>query len=239
MGLPNKGYKEYITIIENLSTSKPIIASTAGKTIEEYLIIIRGFLKSKADLIEVNISCPNVETEPIAYDFQQTEKLLTEIKKLKPEKPIGLKLPPYIKKSELKYMANLILKYNINFITCINSLPNCLIIDYEKECSIIKPKKGFGGLSGSYIKPLALGNVRQFYELLEDRVFIIGVGGINSGQDAFEFLLAGADAVQVGTCYEKEGADCFKRINEELAYILQKKNYKSILEAKGKLKQIV
>ncbi len=103
---------------------------------------------------------------------------------------------------------------------------------------IIKPRKGFGGICGDYIKPVAIGNVRGFFELLKDSVSIFGVGGIKSGADAFEFLLAGADAVQVATAFEKEGTACFKRIDRELNEILQKKGYNSIEEARGKLKYL-
>ncbi len=83
-----------------------------------------------------------------------------------------------------------------------------------------------------------MGNVRAFYELLRNKVSIIGVGGIKSGLDAFEFLLAGADAVQIATTFEKEGPVCFKRINREFNKILKRKGYKLIKEAKGKLKSL-
>jgi dihydroorotate dehydrogenase (fumarate) len=91
---------------------------------------------------------------------------------------------------------------------------------------------------GDYIKPIALANVRTFYELLGNKISIFGVGGIKTGTDAFEFLLAGADAVQVATTFEKEGPGCFERINSELEEILRKKNYNSIKEVKGKLKHL-
>ena len=135
-------------------------------------------------------------------------------------------------------MADLIKKYKISFITCINSVGNTLVIDPESETPVIKPKKWFGGLSGDYIKPIALANVRAFYELLKDKVSIFGVGGIKTGIDVFEFLLAGADAVQIATTFEKEGQSCFVRINSELEEILKRKGYKSIEEVKGKLKYL-
>jgi dihydroorotate dehydrogenase (fumarate) len=113
---------------------------------------------------------------------------------------------------------------------------NTLIIDPETEAPLIKPKGGFGGLGGDYIKPVALANVRAFSQLLGDKMQIIGVGGIKSGTDAFEFLLCGADAVQIGTVFMKEGPGCFERIDRELAEILKKKGYKNVATAKGKLK---
>lgn len=239
MGLPNLGYQKYVKFTSQLKKyNKPIIASVAGLSVEDYKVMVEAFQKSEADLIEVNLSCPNLEGKPqAAYDFEQTEKILAAISNLG-DKPLGLKLPPYFDFVHQKQMAELIKRYRISFITCINSVGNTLVIDPESETTIIKPKKGFGGLCGDYIKPIALANVRAFYELLKDDVSIFGVGGIKSGTDAFEFLLAGADAVQLATVFEKEGANCFGRINSELEEILKRKGYESIQEARGKLRYL-
>ena len=239
MGLPNLGYKEYVKFATQLKKyNKPLIASVAGLSIEDYRQMVQAFQNSDVDLIEVNLSCPNLEGKPqVAYDLEQTEQVLRGISNLG-EKPIGLKLPPFYDFVHHKQMADLIEKYKISFITCINSVGNTLIIDSEAETPVIKPKKGFGGLCGDYIKPIALANVRAFYELLGDKISIFGVGGIKSGVDAFEFLLAGADAVQIATAFEKEGPSCFTRINGELEKILQKKGYNSVEEVKGKLKYL-
>jgi len=239
MGLPNLGYKEYLKFIPGLKKyGKPVIVSVAGFSPDEYKTIVKAFQESEVDLIEVNLSCPNIEgKQPIAYNLEQAEEILVKISDLG-EKPIGLKLPPYFDFSQQEKMAGLIRHHNISFISSVNALGNTLVIDSERETPVIKPNKGFGGLCGDYIKPIALANVRRFYELLKDEVSIMGVGGIKTGQDAFEFLLAGADAVQVGTVFEKEGINCFERINRELKKILEGKGYSSISEAKGKLKYL-
>lgn len=239
MGLPNLGYREYVKFASQLKKyNKPVIASVAGLSVEDYGKMVEAFQNSDVDLIEVNLSCPNLEGKPqVAYDFEQTEKVLHRISNLG-KKPIGLKFPPYYDFVHHKQMADLFEKYKISFITCINSVGNTLIINPETETPIIKPKKGFGGLCGDYIKPIALANVRAFYELLGKKISIFGVGGIKTGTDAFEFLLAGADAVQVASTFEKEGPSCFARIKSELEEILQKKGYNSIEEAKGRLKYL-
>lgn len=239
MGLPNLGYREYVKFASQLKKyNKPVIASVAGLSVEDYGKMVEAFQNSDVDLIEVNLSCPNLEGKPqVAYDFEQTEKVLRRISNLG-KKPIGLKLPPYYDFVHHKQMADLFEKYKISFITCINSVGNTLIINPETETPIIKPKKGFGGLCGDYIKPIALANVRAFYELLGNKISIFGVGGIKTGTDAFEFLLAGADAVQVASTFEKECPSCFARIKSELEEILQKKGYNSIEEAKGRLKYL-
>ncbi len=231
MGLPNLGYKKYIEFASYFKKyNKPVIASVAGLCIEDYKLLVGAFQKSDADMIEVNISCPNTDNSIFGYDFEAVENILYDISKFK-NKPLGLKLPAYLDSSYNKFISKLIRKYNISFITCINSIGG-LIINSETESPVIKNR--FGGISGNYIKPIALGNVRRLYELLDKKVSIIGVGGISSGQDAFEFLLAGADAVQVATAFEKEGPSCFRRIKNELEEILESKNYKSIGDVKGR-----
>ncbi len=240
MGWPNLGYWKYLKFASLLKKKydKPIIVSVAGFSPKDYLKITSAFQDSQVDLIEINLSCPNIENHPqVAYDFEKTNKLLRLLSKLGP-KPIGLKLPAYLDFVQQEQMAKIIKKNRISFITSINTIGNSLIIDYQKERPVIKPRKGIGGVCGDYVKPMALGNIRGFYELLKGKVSIFGVGGIKSGKDAFEFLLAGADAVQVATVFEKEGPSCFKRINKELEKILQKKGYSSIEEAKGRLKYL-
>ncbi|MCL5730488.1 MAG: dihydroorotate oxidase [Candidatus Pacearchaeota archaeon] len=239
MGLPNLGYKEYIRIAAELKKyRKPIIASVAGLSPDDFPKIVRAFQSSDVNLIEVNLSCPNLEGKPqIAYDFNAADELLGSISNLG-YKPIGIKLPPYYDLAHFKKIADIIKSHNISFITCINSVGNTLAIDPENETPLIKPKSGLGGLSGGYIKNIALANVKIFRELLGNRISIFGVGGINSGTDAFEFLLAGADAVQIGTVFEKEGIHCFRRINEEFESIMKRKGYGSVLEARGNLKYL-
>ena len=239
MGLPNLGYQKYIEFASQLkSFRKPIIASVAGLCLEDYIQMTKAFQNSEVDLIEINLSCPNIKGKSqAAYSQKYTEEILLNISNLG-TKPIGLKLPAYYDLAHQEQMARIIQKYKISFITCINSIGNTLIIDAKTETPVIKPKKGFGGLGGDYIKPIALASVRTFYELLKDTVSIFGVGGIKSGTDAFEFLLAGASAVQIGTTFEKEGSACFGRINKELVEIMEQKGYGSIEEVRGKLKSL-
>jgi dihydroorotate dehydrogenase (fumarate) len=240
MGLPNLGYKEYIAMLPKLKeiTKKPIIASLVGMQPTDIPVLMDAFMASEVDMIELNLSCPNLKGKPqIAYDFEMTDRILADVTQ-KLTKPLGLKLPPYFDPVHWEMAANVIKQYPVNFLVCINSVGNALVVDPETEQTVIRPKGGFGGLGGEYIKPTALANVRAFSQLLGDKISIVGVGGITSGMDAFEFLLCGADAVQVGTVFMKEGPACFGRIDRELAEILQRKGYKSVAEAKGKLKTL-
>ncbi len=239
MGLPNLGYKEYIKFASELKKfNKPIIASLSGMCMADNLQMVKEFQDSDADIIEVNFSCPNIVGKPqLGYDFEQTDAVLGKICEIN-DKVIGVKLPPYFDFSHFDTVAEIMLRHNVQFVSCINSLGNTMIIDPETESTIIRPKGGYGGLSGEYVKPVGLSNVRAFYERFEGKIQIFGVGGIVTGTDAFEYLLAGADAVQIATTFEKQGVECFTRIDNELKEILDRKGYKSIDDAKGKLKQL-
>ncbi len=240
MGLPNLGYKQYVKFVPVLKKQfkKPVVASICGMTLEENLIMFKAFNETGVDLIEFNPGSPNTIGKPIVgYDVKEMDRLLSAVSKVC-KKPWGVKLPPYFDLVHFEEIAKVLRKYPIKFITCINSIGNGLVIDPEKEQVVIKPKGGFGGIGGKVIKYTTLANVRKFYELLGDRIQIIAVGGVTNGIDAFECILAGASAVQLGTVYMQEGPTCFARIQKELADYMSKKGYADIEEFRGKLKTI-
>ena len=132
-------------------------------------------------------------------------------------------------------IADVLNKFDIKFVNCVNSVGNGLYIDEATDTVVIKPKGGFGGIGGEYIKPTALANVRALRQRLNPSIDIIGTGGILTGRDAYEHLLCGASMLQVGTQLHKEGLDVFERLNTELLAILEAKGYTSIADFKGKL----
>jgi len=239
MGLPNLGYKYYNDIAPKLkSYGKPLIASIAGANTKEYKKIVEAFNSSNVDILEINLSCPNVVGRPqIGYDFEMSEEIMGVVGDIS-EKPWGVKLPPYFDFVHFEEMASILNSSKISFIVSINSIGNALFIDWETEKVLIKPKGGFGGLGGKYIKPTALANVRKFHELLNKKIKIVGVGGIYSGIDAFEFILSGATLLQLGTSFAQEGPQIFERVSRELKAIMEKKGYKSLEDFRGKLKVI-
>ena len=239
MGLPNLGYRAYAALIPELRRfGKPIVASVAGFGEEDFVTIATAINASKPDLIEVNLSCPNIPGEPqIGYDADVTERLLKRVRKVVTT-PMGVKLPPYFDPAHQDKMAQILDRVGVEFLSVINSVGNGLVVDLEKESVVIKPKGGFGGLGGPLIKPMALANVRAFWKLFGGRVPIIGTGGIASGGDAFEHLLCGASAVQVGTAFVEEGTGVFGRLESELAVVLGKKGYDSASACVGKLKEL-
>ena len=151
-------------------------------------------------------------------------------------KPLGIKLPPYFDIVHFDQAAAIFNKYPLKFVNCVNSIGNGLYI--EDESVVIRPKNGFGGIGGEYIKPTALANVHAFYQRLNPQIQIIGTGGVLTGRDAFEHILCGASMVQVGTTLHKEGVGAFERITNELKEIMAEKGYESIEDFRGKLRYI-
>lgn len=242
MWLPNLGYKQYIEYASKLKETykKPVVCSIVWFKPQDFYDLVTAFQQdSKVDMLEVNLSCPNVIWKPqIAYDFEASEELIKNICAIPWDKPIGLKLPPYFDPIHVDAMAEIILRYDIDFVTCINSVWNTLIIDPETEQPLIKPKGWLGGLGGDYIKPIALANVRWFYKRIWHKTKIIGCGWIKSGVDVFEHLLAGASIVQLGTILAKEGPDCFERISREFQEYMDKKWYTDLDQIIGNLKEL-
>ena len=248
MGLPNNGYNFYINMIDKINDyyTKPYIISVAGLKFQDNIKIINAIhdkldsLESKNVGIELNLSCPNlVNKGQLAYDFENMDIYLSNLfskVNINHIKMFGIKLPPYFELHHFKIVSDILKKYPIDFITTINSIGNGLYIDYEKEDVVIKPKEGLGGLGGSIIKPTGLSNVFNFAKHFTDcNIKIIGVGGIEKSSDVFEYLLAGASAVQVGTHYYKKGINCFTELRNGLKFIMELKNYNKISEFKGRI----
>lgn len=239
MGLPNLGFNFYLDYVlnERNCNNKNVFFSLAGLSLEENMEMLKQIQNSDfKGLVELNLSCPNIPGKPqTAYDFDRTKVVLEEVFSLY-KKPLGVKLPPYFDMVHFEMMAEILNKFPLKFVTCINSIGNALFI--EDETVVIKPKGGFGGIGGAYVKPTALANVRMFYKLLKNDIAIIGCGGVENGRDVFEHLLCGASMVQVGTQLMKEGTDAFQRLILELKEIMQTKGYKNIEDFRGSLKEL-
>jgi dihydroorotate dehydrogenase A len=241
MGLPNNGLDYYLDYVieRQRSGAKLQFLSVTGMSYEENIGLLKKIQESEYEgVTEFNLSCPNVPGKPqIAYDFELTDKLLSEVFTFF-TKPIGVKLPPYFDIAHFDQMAKILNKYPLTYVNSVNSVGNGLYIDLDKEQVVIKPKGGFGGLGGEYIKPTALANVRAFRERLNPSIKIIGTGGVINGKDVFEHILCGADLVQVGTTLHKEGVSVFARLTKELQEVMKGKGYSSLDDFRGKLKVI-
>ena len=239
MGLPNLGFDFYLqyALEQHKEGNDNLFFSVAGLSLEDNLYMLRHIQDSDfKGFVELNLSCPNLPGKPqTAYDFERTNEVLDKIFSFY-QKPLGIKLPPYFDIIHFETVAKILNQYPLQFITCINSIGNALYI--EDEAAVIKPKGGFGGLGGAYVKPTALANVRMFYKLLKKEIAVIGCGGVETGRDVFEHILCGASMVQVATQLMKEGMPVFSRLISELKEIMNAKGYQNIDDFKGKLREL-
>lgn len=241
MGLPNHGvdyYLDYALSYQKNHTA-PLFFSVAGTSVEENITLLEKVQASEfKGITELNLSCPNVPGKPqVAYDFPLTEQILKRVFGFF-TKPLGVKLPPYFDMAHFDQMATILNQFPLTYVNSINSIGNGLYIDPTRDQVVIRPKEGFGGIGGEYVKPTALANVRAFATRLNPEIKIIGTGGILTGQDAYEHLLCGATMLQVGTQLQKEGPAVFDRILKELSTIMEQKGYERIEDFRGKLKTI-
>ena len=240
MGLPNQGIDYYLDYLLSLQESQPeraFFLSLVGMSPDETHTLLKKVQNSGfKGITELNLSCPNVPGKPqIAYDFETTERILGEAFGYF-DKPLGIKLPPYFDIVHFDQAAEVFNRHPLKFVNCVNSIGNGMYI--EDESVVIRPKNGFGGIGGEYIKPTALANVHAFYQRLNSSIQIIGTGGVYTGRDAFEHILCGASMVQIGTALHQEGVAAFDRIGAELKAIMAEKGYGSLDDFRGKLKYL-
>ena len=202
---------------------------TKNKEEDYYLCLTR--LASQAGYLTINISSPNTEGLRDFHDQKELEKLLTGINKIKKDKniskPIVIKLSPDIKDIEINKIIELIIKYKIEGIILSNTT--------EKNRENLKDfqKNEKGGLSGQPLKDLSTTLIKKFYKETKGKIEIIGVGGVDCGQSAFEKISAGANAVQLYTGMVYKGPGVVKQMKKELISILKKENIRNINQAIG------
>lgn len=195
IGLQNPGIdlfcKRDIPYLKNFDTK--IIVNVCGHAPEEYLAVVERLADEPIDMMEINISCPNVNAGFLAFgqDAHNVEKLTAQIKKIA-KQPIIMKLTPNV--TDITEIAKAAEAGGADALSMINTLTG-MQIDVERQKFVLANKTG--GLSGPAIKPVA---VRMVYQVANAvNVPIIGMGGIANAKDAMEFILAGATAVSVGT----------------------------------------
>jgi dihydroorotate oxidase len=240
MGLPNQGIDYYLDYLLSLQESQPertFFLSLVGMSPDETHTLLKKVQNSGfKGITELNLSCPNVPGKPqIAYDFETTERILGEAFGYF-DKPLGIKLPPYFDIVHFNQAAEVFNRHPLKFVNCVNSIGNGMYI--EDESVVIRPKNGFGGIGGEYIKPTALANVHAFYQRLNPSIQIIGTGGVYTGRDAFEHILCGASMVQIGTALHQQGVEVFERVSLGLKAIMVQKGYETLEDFKGKLKYL-
>lgn len=233
IGLQNPGAEKVVNeYLPGLDFSETrFIANLSGSTVEEYANVTRIFDDSPIDAMEINISCPNVKEGGVAFgnDPDMSARVVEACRKMT-DKPLITKLSP--NQTDIAENARRCIEAGTDGLAVINTLMG-MSIDIESRQPVIANNQG--GLSGPAIKPIALLKVHQVYQVSKQHdIPIIGQGGITTGKDALEFLIAGAKAVGIGTALFYEPLMCPK-INEEIAEYLRLQNMKNVSELVGTL----
>jgi len=220
MGLPNPGVEEYVKEIKDIGIEN-IIGSIFGKTTEEFIFVAKkmeGYVKA----IEMNMSCPHAQGYGDAFPTAQIRKTVERVKK-------SVEIPVFVKLGveNIKERAEEAVKGGADGIVAINTI-KAMAIDIETSMPILG--NIYGGYSGPAIKPIG---IRCVYELSSLGIPIIGVGGILTGKDVIEYLMAGASAVQIGSGIYYRGKEIFEKICLEIKEWMKEHGYTKLQQIRG------
>jgi len=236
VGLANPGVRTEVKELERTKALlKPLgsalIASIFADTVENYARVATQVAQAKPDLIEVNISCPNVHDEfgtPFAADADAAAEVTAAVKQAINAKqiPVLVKLSPNV--ADIASIARAVEAAGADGITAINTLTG-MVIDVYAQRPILANRSG--GLSGPAILPLAIRCVYDIYRAVT--IPIVGTGGVSSGRDALEMVMAGATAVGIGSAVYDQGPEVFGRIHDEMTALMAELGCESIEEIRG------
>ena len=226
VGLSNPGAPNFAKIIES-NQDVPIIVSLVGSIPEDFEMMIKEFENCKVTAYELNLSCPHVAKVglEVGDDPELVKKIVTTVKN-STDVPViakvGLGTTHYLN------TVSTAIDSGIDAITAINTV-RAMAIDVETKRPILSNK--FGGLSGTPIKPIAL---RCVYEISSKyNIPIIGCGGISTWEDAVEFFLAGASAIQIGSAIGDNWIDAFSDINNGIISYMERNSFSKIEDMVG------
>jgi len=230
VGLSNPGASNFAKMIEH-NQDVPIIVSLVGSIPEDFEMMIKEFTNCNVTAFELNLSCPHVAKVglEVGDDPELVKKIVTTVKNstnIPVIAKVGLGTTNYLN------TVKIAIDSGIDAITAINTV-RAMAIDVETQRPILSNK--FGGLSGTPIKPIAL---RCVYEIASKyNIPIIGCGGISTWEDAIEFFLAGASAIQLGSAIGDNWINVFDDINKGMLQYMKQKNYSTIDEMVGLAKK--
>ena len=226
VGLSNPGAPYFAKMIES-NTTVPIIVSLVGSLEEDFTFMIKQFENVKILGYELNLSCPHVEK--VGLDVGDDPDLVKKIvKSVKSHSKVPVIAKVGLGSSDYLETVSAACESGIDGITAINTI-RAMGIDVETTQPLLSNK--IGGLSGSAIKPIA---VRCVYEISSKfDIPIIGCGGVSDWEDAVEFILAGASAVQIGSAIGEKWTGVFSEINNGISKYMEKKGFSKINEMIG------
>jgi len=228
MGLPNPGINEFEGEIRKLKDSNVLtIGSIFGSNSHEFVELSKKMQNYGVDALELNMSCPHAKG--YGLEIGSDPKLVREITSKVKE---STNIPVFVKLSsnltDIVEIAKSAEDGNADGIVAINSV-KAMKIDLELKMPVLANKTG--GYSGMAIKPIGM---RCVYEITKNAdIPVIGVGGVTTGEDALEYIMAGASAVQIGSGVYYRGVDIFKKICREMECWMENHNYTRLSELVG------
>jgi dihydroorotate dehydrogenase (NAD+) catalytic subunit len=187
--------------------------------------------EARPDLIEVNVSCPNVSAEfgrPFALDPAAAAEATAAVKAAVGSLPVLVKLSPNV--TSIVEIARAVVAAGADGLTLINTVGPGLVIDVDSGRPVLSNREG--GLSGPAIRPIAVRCVYDVSRALPE-VPIVGTGGVMSGRDAVEMIMAGATAVGIGSAVYWHGPEVFARVAEEMATFMVEHGYERLADLRG------
>ena len=228
IGLQNPGIDVFIErdipFLKKFDTK--VIVNVCGNTVSDYLKVVERLSEQAVDMLEINISCPNVEHGGIAFgqEPKMVEYITKEIKRIT-NTPISMKLTPNV--TDITEIAKAAEYGGADALSLINTITG-MRIDIKKRTFSVANKTG--GLSGAAIKPIALRMVYQVYKTVH--IPIIGMGGISTAEDALEFIMAGATGIAVGTANFRN-PHVMLEIIDGLGKYMEENNIEDLQEIRG------
>lgn len=228
MGLPNPGIEAYREEMRELCTiNVPVIGSIFGRDEAEFSFLAQKMQSYGADAVELNLSCPHASGYGLEIGSQPNlVKNIVHVVKRSTNLPVFAKLTSNV--TNIVDIGKAAEEGKADGVVAINSVKAMKI-----DINLMKPilSNQVGGYSGRAIKPIG---VRCVYELAKElRIPIIGVGGVETGADAVEYILAGASAVQIGTGVYYRNITVFKKVCREIGEWMKKNNYSRVDEFRG------
>lgn len=228
MGLPNPGIGEYGNEIKELKKLKiPVIGSIYGSKSKEFVETASKMEAFGADTIELNMSCPHAKDYglEIGSDSKLVEEITSKVKE-------SIEIPVFVKlSSNLPSIEEIAKSAENGGADCIIAINTVKAMKIDLELKIPVLSNNIGGYSGKAIKPIG---VRCVFEIFKSvNIPVIGVGGVTTGEDALEYIMAGASAVQIGTAIYYRGISVFQDVCEEMKFWMKKHNYNDITKLIG------
>ncbi len=235
IGLTNPGAAEEASLLREAQTrlrdlDVSLFASIFAGTLEGFRQVADAILTAEPDLIEVNISCPNVHDDfgmPFAARAETAAAVTREVKSRTGRVPVAVKLAPNV--PDIGRIARAVADAGADVITAVNTMPGMLIEPYAGKPVL---SNRVGGISGPALKPIALRCVAEIARAVP--LPIIGTGGVTTGLDAITMLMAGASAVGIGSAFWYRGPEALNQIQAEMVTFLRETGVSSLSSLIGK-----